>query len=52
MIAIGQPGISYQGLMSGGRIRMRAVSAAQIKAFYVRPERLRHAFEDEFAHLA
>ena len=50
--AIEQPGISYQVTMSGRRIRRRTVSAAYIKAFYLRPEHLRHAFEDEFAHLA
>ena len=49
---IEQPGISYQVTMSGRRIRRRTVSAAYIKAFYLRPEHLRHAFENEFAHLA
>ena len=52
MTAIEQPGISYQATMSGRRIRRRTVSAANIKTFHLRPERLRHAFEDEFAHLA
>ena len=52
MTAIEQPGISYQVTMSGRRIRRRTVSAAHIKAFYLRPEHLRHAFGDEFAHLA
>ena len=38
--------------MSGRRTRRRTVSAAHVKTFYLRPEHLRHAFEDEFAHLA
>ena len=37
--------------MSGRRISRRTVSAAHIKALYLGPEHLRHAFEDEFAHL-
>ena len=52
LTTIVQPSISYQVTMSVRRIRMRTVSAAHIKAFYLRPEHVRRAFEDEFAHLA
>ena len=50
--AIERQGIRYQATMSGRRTRRRTVSATNIKAFHDRPEHLRHAFEDEFAHLA
>ena len=38
--------------MNGRRIRRRRVSAANIKMFHIRPDDLRHDFENEFAHLA
>ena len=41
-----QPAISYQVTMRG-----RRMTAANIALFHVRPEHLRHVFEDEFAHL-
>ena len=50
--AIERPGISSLATLSGRRTRRRTVSAANIKTFHVRPEHLRHAFEDQFAHLA
>ena len=50
--AIEQPGISYQVTICGRRIKRSTISAAHIKAFYLRLEHLRHAFEDEFTHLA
>lgn len=50
--AIEQPGFSYHAALRGRWIRGRALSATIMKMFYVGPERLRHAFEDECAHLA
>ena len=49
---IERPGISYQAAMSGRWTRSTTISAANMKAFHVRPRHLRDAFEDEFAHLA
>lgn len=39
-------------MMSSRQIRRGVVSAATITKFYVQSQRLHHAFEDEFAHLA
>ena len=50
--AIEQPGLSYQATLRGRRIRGRVVAAASMKIFHERPERLRHDFEVDFAHLA
>ena len=38
--------------MNGRGIRRRRASAANIKRFHLRPDDLRHDFENEFAHLA
>ena len=46
------PGLSYAVHLNGRCIRKRMVSVADIKPFHERPVELRHAFEDEFAHLA
>ena len=46
VITTKQPAISYQATMRGGRM-----TAANIKLYHVRPEHVRHVFEDEFAHL-
>ena len=45
------PGLSYI-TMNGRGIRRRRASAANIKMFHLRPDDLRHDFENEFAHLA
>lgn len=39
-------------MLSRRKIGKRGVSAAPITVCQVRPQRLRHAFEDEFAHSA
>ena len=47
-----RPGLSYVVHLNGRSTKKKIVSAAGIKPFHERPVELRHAFEDEFAHLA
>ena len=44
-------GLSFTVRLKGRQIRQRSVAASDIKPFHVRPEHLRHSFEDEFAHV-
>ena len=46
------PGLSYAAHLNVCSIREKMVSAVDIKTFHERPVELRHAFEDEFPHLA
>jgi len=52
VVRVIHPGLSYAVHLNGRCIRKRMVSVADIKPFHERPVELRHAFEDEFAHLA
>ena len=45
-------GLSYIVTMNGRGIRRRRAFAANIKMFHLRPDNLRHDFENEFSHLA
>lgn len=46
------PGQSVEVVLNGRRLRRRVVSTSSLKPFYLREERLRHEFEDEFSHVA
>ena len=46
------PTLSYIVMMNWRGIRRRRASAANMKMFHLRPDDLRHGFENEFAHLA
>lgn len=45
-----QPGLSSNNSLNRRRLRIQTVSAVNTKPFHTRPERIRHNFEDEFAH--
>ena len=52
MINVIQDLLSFSVQLNGRRIRQRKVAAADIKPCHVRPDELRLAFKDEYAHLA
>ena len=52
VVRILHPGLSYAMHLNGRSIRKKVVSAADTKPLHERPVELRHAFEDDFAHLA
>lgn len=43
---------SVEVTLNGRRAHRRVVSTSSVKPFYVREKELRHAFEDEFSHVA
>lgn len=42
-------GLIYMVRLEGGRVRQRPMVATEVKQFHIRPDDIRHLFDDEFA---